>query len=227
MDYDKLTKEQRTAIFAKGQVLVSAAAGSGKTMVLVERVINLLTREKDPIPADRLLIVTFTNAAAAEMFSRIEERLSVECEKHPENRALAKQRLLIESAKICTIDVFCLDLIRENFQAAGVSPSFKIMAPDAEKIAKTELSQKIINRKLTENDEEFRQFTQIIGTDETVSSIAEYIIGLYDKSQSMPFPSAWLDEAVKRYDVPLKDSVWYKNIILSAEKMISSAAADV
>ncbi len=227
MDYEKLTKEQRTAIFAEGQILVSAAAGSGKTMVLVERVINLLTRDKDPVPADRLLIVTFTNAAAAEMFSRIEERLSAECEKHPENRALAKQRLLIESAKICTIDVFCLDLIRENFQAAGISPTFKIMPPDTETRAKTELAKEIVTQKLSSCDPEFRLFTEIIGTDETVESIAKYIVELYDKSQSMPFPSAWLMRAVGQYAVPLYESVWYEKAVSSAKKLISAAAADV
>ena len=120
------TSEQRDAVNAEGSVLVSAAAGSGKTAVLVERVIRLLTDKQKPVGADRLLIVTFTNAAAAEMRTRIEKRLDDECRANPDDIGLLKQRQLISSAKICTIDSFCIDLVRENFETAGVSPDFKI-----------------------------------------------------------------------------------------------------
>ena len=108
----KPTKEQQNAIDAAGNILVSAAAGSGKTAVLVERVIRLITDKINPVSADRLLIVTFTNAAAAEMRSRIEKRLDDECRKEPDNIALLKQKQLISGAKICTIDAFCIDLVR-------------------------------------------------------------------------------------------------------------------
>ena len=122
----KATREQQAAIDTAGNVLVSAAAGSGKTAVLTERVIKKLTDKVSPVSADRLLIVTFTNAAAAEMRSRIERRLDEECRKHPDDIGLMRQRRLLSNAKICTIDSFCIDLVRENFEKAGVSPDFKM-----------------------------------------------------------------------------------------------------
>ena len=110
------TAAQQAAIDARGNILVSAAAGSGKTAVLVERVIKMLTDESNPVNADRLLIVTFTNAAAAEMRTRIEKRLDAECRANPDNIGLLRQRQQLNNAKICTIDSFCIDLVRENFE---------------------------------------------------------------------------------------------------------------
>ena len=105
MAINKFTKSQLSAIDAKCPILVSAAAGSGKTAVLTERVIKKLTGD-NPVDADKLLIVTFTNAAAFEMRSRIEKRLFEECAKSPANNKLMRQRHLIGSADICTIDSF-------------------------------------------------------------------------------------------------------------------------
>ena len=109
------TKEQSLAIDERGSIIVSAAAGSGKTAVLVERVIKMLTAKDKPLLADKLLVVTFTNAAAAELRSRIEKRLGEEIAEHPDNILLQRQQILVSNAKICTIDSFCLDFIRENF----------------------------------------------------------------------------------------------------------------
>ena len=114
------TPSQRNAIDTDGSVLVSAAAGSGKTAVLTRRVIRKLTDKINPVSADRLLVVTFTNAAANEMRTRIENELNAECKKHPDDIGLLKQRHLISSAKICTIDSFCIDLVRENFEKCGI-----------------------------------------------------------------------------------------------------------
>ena len=106
------TVMQQKAIETRGNILVSAAAGSGKTAVLVERVINMLTDKTSPTSADRLLIVTFTNAAAAEMRSRIEKRLFEEIQKNPNDESLQRQKYLLQSADICTIDSFCIKLVR-------------------------------------------------------------------------------------------------------------------
>ena len=122
----KWTTDQENAIKASGNVIVTAAAGSGKTAVLVERVIRKLSDENNPVSADRLLIVTFTNAAAAEMRRRIEKALADKCVEQPQNTYLLKQRLLISSADICTIDSFCIRLVRNNFSILGISPDFKI-----------------------------------------------------------------------------------------------------
>ena len=115
------TLAQSNAIKENGNILVSAAAGSGKTAVLVERVITKLCDKKNPIRADELLIVTFTNAAAAEMRTRIEKRIEEEVKNDPENVSLLLQKHLLSNAKICTIDSFCIDLVRENFDKLDIS----------------------------------------------------------------------------------------------------------
>ena len=117
---------QKKAIETRGNVLVSAAAGSGKTAVLVERVISMLTDKNSPVSADKLLIVTFTNAAAAEMRNRIEKRIYEEIQNNPNDDQLQKQKYLLKYADICTIDSFCIKLVRENFEKCGVDYEFYV-----------------------------------------------------------------------------------------------------
>ncbi len=120
------TTGQQQAIDARGgNLLVSAAAGSGKTAVLVERVIRRLSDPQSPVSADRLLIVTFTRAAAGEIRQRIGDALSEEIAKRPGDRRLAEQQMLLPFAKICTIDAFCSALVREHFESLGLAPDFK------------------------------------------------------------------------------------------------------
>ena len=124
MKFDELTLSQKAAVREQGSIIVSAAAGSGKTAVLVQRIVDRLTSKENPLSADRLLVVTFTVAAAGEMRSRIEKELDTYCKNNLDDKYAAKQKLLIRSAKICTIDSFCIDLVRENFAKANVSPDF-------------------------------------------------------------------------------------------------------
>lgn len=207
----KATKEQQNAIDASGSVLVSAAAGSGKTAVLVERVIRLLTK-KDPITADRLVIVTFTAAAAAEMRSRIQMRLDAECDARPSDINLKKQRALLESAKICTIDSFCIDLLREHFGAAGVSPSFKILDSAVQDDLMYKISNEIVCEKLAADDDNFTDFLNIIGHDITVPEITGYIRAIYNKSMSMADPAGWLDSARKKYTLAIENTLWFTSL---------------
>ena len=127
----KPTKTQQQAIFSQGATLVSAAAGSGKTAVLVQRVVQILSNEQQPTPADRLLIVTFTNAAAAEMKERIEKAMNERAAAEPENAYLQNQLLLLPMADICTIDSFCIKLVREHFNSPEIalSPDFNARGP--------------------------------------------------------------------------------------------------
>ena len=120
------TDEQKNALKARGRVLVSAAAGSGKTAVLVERAVNMMTDSAQPIDADKLLIVTFTNSAAAEMKSRISKKLREKVIELGDFDLLKRQQYRLSIAKICTIDSFCISLIRENFFELGISPEVKI-----------------------------------------------------------------------------------------------------
>ena len=121
------TAEQQKAMnLTGGGILVSAAAGSGKTAVLVERIITRITDPEHPGPADKLLVATFTNAAAAEMRSRVDLRLRELLAENPGDSFLERQLLLLQKAKICTIDAFFSSLVRENFERLGVSPSLRI-----------------------------------------------------------------------------------------------------
>ena len=125
------TPEQRAAIEAEGEVLVSASAGSGKTSVLVERVVSRILDPVEPVDADRLLIVTFSNAAAAEMRERIAARLGELSAARPGDQRLRRQQLLVQKAQISTIHAFCLELIREHFPLLDISPDFRV-ADDSE-----------------------------------------------------------------------------------------------
>lgn len=193
------TDEQKLAINEKGSIIVSAAAGSGKTAVLVERVVRLLTDEKSPVMADKLLVVTFTNAAAAELRQRIERRIQEELKAHPDNILLQKQNLLLSSAKISTIDSFCLDFIRENFETIGINPSFKIAdTPTLNALSKTALSQ-VINGYFESKDKEFLSLLDFLGDDYDDSILQKTVTAVFDFSRHLPFPKLWLSEILNQY----------------------------
>ena len=116
MSETKWTDEQQQAIDTrKCNLLVAAAAGSGKTAVLVERIIKIITNEENPVDIDKLLVVTFTNAAASEMRERVLNAIYKKIDEEPENEKLQKQIILLNRASICTIDSFCLDVVKNNF----------------------------------------------------------------------------------------------------------------
>ena len=148
------TPEQKNAIEAKGTVLVSAAAGSGKTAVLVERIVRLLTGEQ-PVDADRILVVTFTKAAAAEMRSRINLRLAEEVKKRPGDALLQRQMVLLQRAKICTMDSFCGDLVREHFHLLELPPDFKIVESALLAQLETKAMEQVLDRRFREEKEDF------------------------------------------------------------------------
>ncbi|MDD2212852.1 MAG: UvrD-helicase domain-containing protein, partial [Clostridia bacterium] len=127
------TREQEDAIKTRGcSLLVSAAAGAGKTAVLVERIVSRILDEQNPLDVDRLLVVTFTNAAAREMKERIDEALTKRLCENPQDQRLQKQRLLLGKAAISTLHSFCLEIIRQNYyrlQLSGdlaLDPRFRI-----------------------------------------------------------------------------------------------------
>ncbi len=189
------TEAQSDAINAlDGNVLVSAAAGSGKTAVLTQRVINRLTVGDNPTSVDRLLIVTFTRAAAQEMRERIGHALTELLKKDPTNHTLISQQILLPSAKICTIDSFCSDLVKENFQALSLSPDFKI-ADDGELQILSKQAMDITMEQMYENDSDgsFRNLGELLFSGRDDSKTAEMAEKLYINSVSFPFPEKWLD----------------------------------
>lgn len=195
----KPTEDQKKAIVAKGNVLVSAAAGSGKTAVLVERVIRLLADTEHPIDANRLLIVTFTNAAASEMRTRIEKRLFEEI-KATGNRRLAKQRLLIHGAKICTIDAFCIDFIKTHFALLQIDPDFRIADPAQEQAAIADAFQQTFQEAAAENTPAFARMMDCFSAAYGVDELKTHLLKIWEHSRSLPFPEQWLRSVKLMYE---------------------------
>ena len=185
------TPQQRSAIDATGgTLLVSAAAGSGKTAVLVQRVIERLTSD-DPqkyCDADRLLIVTFTRAAAAEMKERITTELQKKLEQNPWDTRMRRQMILIKKAQICTIDSFCSKLVRDHFYKLDISPDFRI-ADDAElKILREECINEVLERNYAEGDDDFFELVEQLIGDKNDNELSELIKRLDFYIGSFPFP---------------------------------------
>lgn len=194
------TPLQKAAIEAKGNVLVSAAAGSGKTAVLTERVASHIADEKNPMSADRILVVTFTKAAAAEMRSRIEAKLTERLEQNPTNLHLTRQMLLFPSAKICTIDSFCIDLVRENFDKLGVSPDFKIVEDNVLTAIRNEAISEVFEEQFSKNDKTFLKLLEVVGSRYDDSTLAGYVKRIQEFTSKLPNPSFWLKNAAKQCD---------------------------
>ena len=218
------TKAQSDAISAlDGSVLVSAAAGSGKTAVLTQRVINRLTDENNPTSVDRLLIVTFTRAAAQEMKQRISDALSDMLKKDPTNTNLINQQILLPTAKICTIDSFCSDLVRENFQALSLSPDFRI-GDEGELQLLSKQAMDMTMEQMYENDTDgsFKKLNELLFTSRDDSKTAEMAEKLYQNSVSFPFPERWLSDLCFEYreDAELKDSSYGKIVIAHLMKAL-------
>ncbi len=193
----KWTPEQTKVIELHDRnILVSAAAGSGKTAVLVERIVKMVENGCD---IDRLLVVTFTNAAAMEMRERLREAIEKRIEASPDNQHLHKQLLLISSAMICTIDSFCLDLVKNNFTGLSIDPCFKI-ADEAElKLIKADVMNQLLEDRYKTKDKRFREFVYNYSSGKKDKDIDEIIYKLHTFAGAYPYPNKWLDECVKAY----------------------------
>ena len=146
------TEAQNKAIDARGKtVLVSAAAGSGKTTTLTERIIRLLTDSKNPADIGRFLIVTYTNASADDLRSKITAAVSKKLAADPSNGHLSRQLMKLGSAHISTIDSFYLDVVRENFQALGIGANSRIIDPNQCKIIMNEIMSAVISERYEES----------------------------------------------------------------------------
>lgn len=150
------TDAQTDAINAQGgSVLVSAAAGSGKTTVLIERIIRMITRRENPIDVDRLLIVTFTRAAASEMKERLAKAINLLLENDPYNSLLLRQRQLMYNTNICTIDSFCGSVVREYFHILGVQKDFRLADENEIKVIGSEALESVLEDFYRENTPDF------------------------------------------------------------------------
>lgn len=201
------TEEQKKVIDVRNKnVLVSAAAGSGKTAVLVERILSLVCGEGEdekPLDVDRLLVVTFTKAAAAEMRERVGLALEKRLEADTENEHLQKQQTLIHSAQITTIDSFCQYVIRNYFHQIDLDPAFRIGDEGELKLLKGDVVQELLEEHYGAEDPEerarFTEFVEVYATGKSDVAIENLILQLYEFAVSYPYPKRWLAECMEPY----------------------------
>lgn len=226
MEERKWTSAQRHAIEDRGgTLLVSAAAGSGKTAVLVERAVQLVCDKNHPVAADRLLIVTFTRAAAEELRGRIAERLAQEAAKDPSSVWLRRQRLLLGRADICTIDAFCMQLLKNYFALLDLPPDFGL-ADDATAYS---LRSEALMQTLEEmySDADFRSLADCYGRARSDGAAADAVLDLYDFLRTLPHPQLELDKLCADYevDVPLGKTKWGAFLLQCARAGAKNALA--
>lgn len=209
------TPEQKKVIELHNRnILVSAAAGSGKTAVLVERIIRMITEGDNPVDIDRLLVVTFTNAAAAEMRERISRAIDKRLEADPLNVHLQKQASLLHNAQITTIDSFCLFVIRNNFNDIGLDPGFRV-ADEAElSLMGQDVLGRLLEEKYQEHSDEFISCVEYFTGGSNDKLLEEYIQKLYNFSMSNPWPEEWLLGCMEDYkitdEIQLENTLWCK-----------------
>ncbi|WHH57448.1 helicase-exonuclease AddAB subunit AddA [Petroclostridium sp. X23] len=216
------TPEQLAAITTSGcNLLVAAAAGSGKTAVLVERIIKKITDDKNPVDIDRMLIVTFTNAAATEMRERIGAAIIKALEKKPESRQLQKQLTLLHKASITTIHSFCLEVIRNNFHCIDLDPNFRIAHETETVLLKIEALEELFEERYQTDpiQPEFIRLVECYGGSIDDSMLQDMVFALYDFVQSAPWPKMWLHQQAEAFNLPehidFAETAWGKVLMRS------------
>ncbi len=225
------TEEQKAVIEAEGcDLLVSAAAGSGKTAVLTERIVRMVSDKSRGIDIDRLLIVTFTNAAAAEMRERIGAALEQRLLADTENTHLQRQMTLLHNAQITTIDSFCLFVLRNNFNDIGLDPGFRIAEEGELRLLRGGVMEELIEARFEAGDEAFLNCLESLNQSGDERTLAEQIERLYDFSRSYPFPERWLEEARDGYapadGVSAQQTGWACFARDDMEKLISACVQE-
>ncbi len=209
------TRQQNNAITAKNRnILVSAAAGSGKTAVLVERVKRLITDKENPVSIDKLLIVTFTNAAAAEMKYRISKALNTCIKENPDDVYYRRQLSLLPTAKICTIDSFCANLVRENFYDLSINQDFTILDESELQLLEDTVINDVLDEFFNQNDSSFISLIESFTTPDNDKPVIEAVKKLLRFIYAQPFPYIWLNQAIERYNpnTEFSDTIWYKYV---------------
>ncbi len=217
------TKNQKKAIDVRGrQALISAAAGSGKTAVLTERVKNILCDEQNPCSATEILVVTYTKAAAGEMRERTSKALKAEIKKNPHNKIRLKKELtLLPSADICTMDSFCAKIVRENFHLAKISSDFTMLDESEHTVLKNEVVTEVLEEFYEENDDTFNKLRSFFVTDRGDKEFEDVIINLQEFSMAYPSPEFWLDSVAEYFnpDIPVSETIFSKELFLYLEKL--------
>lgn len=219
--------EQQKVIESRNRnILVSAAAGSGKTAVLVERIIQRVTDEKKPVDIDRLLIVTFTKAAASEMRERIEKALEKKLMEQPDNLHLQKQMTLVHSAQITTIHSFCKSIIKNYFSVIELDPSIRLVDEVELQLLKADVVSELLEEEYAKESEEFLHFIEAYSSGKTDEGIENFIIQLYNFSISYPWPKEWIEKQKASFAVDsveeMEQAPWMKFLVSYIRSMLES-----
>ena len=209
------TPGQSNAINARNKnILVSAAAGSGKTAVLVERVIKLITDKTNPVDIDRLLIVTFTNAAAAEMRYRISKSLNGLIKSNPNDSFYKRQLSLLPNAKISTIDAFCASLVKEHFYELSINQDFSTFDESELQLLEDNVISETLDKCFEENNADFISLFEMFTSPGNEKPVINAVKRLLRFIYAQPFPYKWLEKSAELYnpDISLAESVWFEYV---------------
>ncbi len=228
----KWTEKQQQVIDSRNRnLLVSAAAGSGKTAVLVERIISMISEGPSPLNIDQLLVMTFTNAAASEMRERIGAAVEKKLKEDPGNEHLWLQAALIPQAQIMTIDSFCLDLIRNHYNTLDIDPAFRIGDEGELTLLRGDVMEQVLESCYEEADDGFIQFSEQFGSGKSDKAMEDVILQAWQFSQSHPWPDEWLSQCRQQMEAEatgnLDSSVWMqfllKDVSLQMEELAAQA----
>lgn len=214
------TKEQRQVIDSRNtNLLVSAAAGSGKTAVLIERIIELVLDEKNPIDINKLLVVTFTKLAASEMRERVSKAIEKKLEENQENEHLQKQLLLLSGADITTIDSFCKDVLISYAHLVNLDSNIKVIDPSENEVLAKEVMQELFEELYENNDDSFLRLVDWYAKKNTDEGLLQLLLNVNNFVDSHPFPNIWLNEKAEFFNTNTKDGDFYlENYILDIAK---------
>ncbi|MCM1538660.1 MAG: UvrD-helicase domain-containing protein [bacterium] len=212
------TEEQRKVIELHNRnLLVAAAAGSGKTAVLVERILHMIMDEEHPVDIDRLLVVTFTKAAASEMRERIGILLEKKLRETPENEHLQKQSALLHNAKITTIDSFCQSVLRNHFELADLDPAFRVADENEIRLIREDILEELLEEKFAAGGEEFLLFADAYQGRGRDGRLENSILELYAYASGFPWQEDYLALCAAGYEIEtpkqLQDAPWMKELL--------------
>lgn len=223
------SEQQRVIDLHKCNILVSAAAGSGKTAVLVERIIQMICNEVEPVDIDRLLIVTFTNAAASEMRERIAKGIAERLQQNPESLHIQRQATLLHNALITTIDSFSLFLIRNHFNEIGLDPAFRVADEGEMKLLSQEVLADLMEDEFASDSEPFRRCVEYFCPAGHERVLEEHILNLSRYASTFPWPTEWLEQRKKDYVTECVEELVdsdYGSYLLSHLKKFSQGCRD-
>lgn len=219
------TKEQEAVINSRGgDLLVSAAAGSGKTAVLVERILTMICDKERAVNIDQMLIVTFTKAAASEMKERIGKAIENYLQENPNDEHVRKQSAYLQKAQISTIHSFCLQLIRDHFNLLGIDPEFRMMDEGERKLLRFDIMKQVLEEFYERGEENFHLLVEGYTNGKDDKALEELVQQLYEFAMSNPEPEEWLSRAKQRFlieeEEQLSQSSYMKELLNSTKQLL-------